>query len=68
MREDCLIVQQIALLIQTDNLAAGSESRVDCKGTLLTDRSRKQKLLKVLAKDSDGLYISPFFSFLVDFI
>ena len=62
MRKDCLIINKISLLIKANHLASSSESRVYRKSSLLSYRWSQKQLTKILAKDSNRLYISFFLS------
>ena len=47
------MVKKVSLGIQADNLAACSETRIDCKGTFLSNRGRKKELAQIFPKNSD---------------
>ncbi len=68
MRKYDLMVQEVALLVQTDDLAAVAETRVYRHCPFLADRSGEKKLRKVLSKNIDRLYVSLFLSLLDDLI
>ena len=57
MREDDLVVQQVALFIQADHLASRPETRVDGHDALFPDRGGQQQLAQVLAEDPDRFNI-----------
>ena len=61
-------MEEIALLIQTYDLATGPESRIYGKDTLLSDRRGKKKLAEILAEYPDGLDVRLLLCFLNDFI
>ena len=60
IRIDGFVMQQIALSIQTDHLATGTEARVDAHHTLLPQWWGKQQLAQILRKDLDALFIGLF--------
>ena len=60
MREDGLIMKEVALLVKTYYLASGPEARVDGKHALLTYRRGKKKLTEILSEYPYGLNISLF--------
>ena len=62
MGEYGIMMEQIALCIETDNFAAGSEAGVDAHDTLLAQGSTKEQLAQVLGKHTDGFFVSPFFA------
>ena len=51
MREDYLVVKQIALCVEAGNLATVPEPGVDCHSPFLSYRRSKQELLEILAED-----------------
>ena len=53
MRKNRLVVKQIAVCIETHDLAASPEPRVDGQYSLLSDRRGEQKLPKVLYENLD---------------
>ena len=55
MRIDDLVMEESAVLIQANRLAAVSESRVDCHCALLAHWGLKKELAKVLAEDAYAL-------------
>ena len=57
MREDYLVVKQIALCVEAGNLATVPESRVDGHRPLLAHRRGQKELLEILAEDIDRLNI-----------
>ena len=57
MRENNVVMQQCALLVETHHLAARAESRVDGHDTLLSQRWRHEQLLQSEGKDADGLFV-----------
>ena len=60
MRENDIVVQQVALGVQAHHLAAGAESGVDGHHALLPHRGRQQQLTQVFAEDLDGFDIGLF--------
>ena len=58
---DGLVVQQVALGIEADHLAAGTESGVDGQYPFLPQRRGQQQLLHVLGKDGDGRIVGLLF-------
>ena len=64
MREYYLVMQEVSLLVQTDNLAAVAETGINRHCPLLTDRSGKQKLREVLPENVNRLYVSLLLSLL----
>ena len=64
MREDCLVIKKITLLIKTHYLTSCPETRIYSQHTLLPHRWSQQKLTKILTENPDGLYISLLLSLL----
>jgi len=53
-------VQELALAVEADHLAACAEARVDGQDVLLPQRGRQQQLPQVVGKDADrGLVGAP---------
>ena len=63
-----LEMKKLALLVEADHLAAGTESRVYRHHPLPPDRRREKKLAQVGREDSDGLDVGLFLGFTDDFI
>ena len=57
MREEDLVVQQAAALVQADDLAAVAETGVDGHRPFLADRRGKQELGQVLTEDGDRFQV-----------
>ena len=57
MGENGLVVQQIALCIETHHLAARAETRVDTHHALLAQRGGQQQLLQVVDEHVDGFLV-----------
>ena len=55
--EDGLVVEQVALSVETHHLAARAEAWVDAHHALLAQRCREQQLAQVLGEDADGLVV-----------
>ena len=68
MREDYLVVEQIALCVEAGNLATVSEPGVDGHRPLLAHRRGEQELLEILAEDIDRLNIGVHLELGYDFI
>ena len=61
MRVDILIVQQVALRIEADDFAAGTESGVDGEHPFLSERRREKQLAEILRKYADSFVVGFFF-------
>ena len=57
MGKDGFMVEQVALCIETHDLATRAESRVNTHHPLLSEWCREQKLAQILGKDVDGLLV-----------
>ena len=57
MRENGLVVQQVALSVEAHHLAASAKARVDAHHTFLAQRSRQQQLAQVFGKHAYGLVV-----------
>ena len=68
MRKDDRMVQQAAVLVQADDLAARPEARVDGHRPLLPHRGGEQQLPEVLAEDADGIHVGLELRLLQDFV
>ena len=55
--EDGLVVEQVALTVETDHLTACAEAGVDAHDALLSQWCREQQLAQVLGKHTDGLLV-----------
>ena len=55
--EDGLVVEQVALSVETHHLAACAETRVDAHHAFLSEGCREQQLPQVLGKHADGLVV-----------
>ena len=64
MREYYLVMQEVSLLVQTDNLAAVAETGINRHCPLLADRSGKQKLREILTEHINRLDVSLFLGLL----
>ena len=58
--EDGLVVEQVALGVETDDFATRAETGVDTHDALLTQGCREQQLAQVLGKDADGFFVGLF--------
>ena len=61
-------MHQISMLIEADNLASVSESRVDRHCPFLPYRCRQQELFQVLTENSHRLLVRLLLEFIDDFI
>ena len=68
MRENDLVVEEIALTVETDSLASVPETGIYGKYTLLPNRRGKQELLEILSEDLNRLDVRLLLGFLQDFI
>ena len=55
--EDNIMMQEVALIIQTHNLTACTEAWVNAHHTLLTKGACHQQLLQIAHKDADGFLV-----------
>ena len=55
--EDDIVVQQVALFVQTDYFAACTESWVDTHYALLAERAGHQQLFQVADEDTDSFLV-----------
>ena len=58
--EDRLMMQQVALGIETYNLTTSAESRVNTHDALLSQWSRHKQLAQIVGKDVNGFLLSLF--------
>ena len=58
---DDIVVQQVALFVQADDLAARAESRVNCQHALAAQGRCEQQLAHILGKGLDGFIVGLLF-------
>ena len=57
MGEDCRVVEQVALRVENDHLAAGAETRIEGDHALLPQGRSQQQLAQILGEDPDCLVV-----------
>ena len=62
-RVNDVVVEQLALPVEADDLAAGAEARVDGQDVLAAERRGEQQLAQVVGEDADGFGVGAFLGF-----